>query len=97
MRVNQMLSVIVGYKNNLKFFFQKKDTILDIKVKEGDTYDLNCVADKTYTHCSWQHLGTKEKCTFNNNLNHDVCNINSNSWIVENRIIGMLEFPRARH
>ena len=75
---------------------KKLDTILDIKVKEGDTYDLNCVADKTYTHCSWQHLGTKEKCTFNNNLNHDVCNINSNSWIVENRIIGILEFPRSR-
>ena len=39
-----------------------KDTRIDIRVKEGETYDLNCVTDENWDFCTWTNINSDKKC-----------------------------------
>ena len=39
-----------------------KETKIDVRVKEGEPYDLNCVVDKNWDFCTWTNINSDQKC-----------------------------------
>ena len=50
-----------------------KQTAVDIRVKQGEPYDLNCVVDQKWDFCTWTNLHSGQKCLIRANGPDEVC------------------------
>ena len=50
-----------------------KNTKVDIRIKEGYPYDLNCEVDEKWDFCSWTNLNTNGKCLVVDGIDDKEC------------------------
>ena len=50
-----------------------KQTVLDIRVKEGEPYDLNCVVNEEWDFCTWTNVHNGQKCYMKQNGPNEPC------------------------
>ena len=50
-----------------------KETKIDIRVKEGEPYDLNCIVDKNWDFCTWTNINSDQKCLIVQNRANSEC------------------------
>ena len=60
-------------KVQLLFTFIFNDFFIDIRVKQGEPYDLNCVVDQKWDFCTWTNVHSGQKCLIRANGPDEVC------------------------
>lgn len=56
------LLLLLLFNPTIQAFFITKDTRIDLKLKQGEPYDLDCVADQEIEFCKWTHKSSGQSC-----------------------------------